>query len=212
MKRWLGALLLLAATAQADEARRSGFDTMSPTTQAMQRDDSLNPAALWVADGEQRFGAECARCHAPDSMRGVALRYPAWDAASARPITLAQRITACRANHVDAKAGPADADALIALETYVARQSRGLPIEPAADPRLAPARERGRQLYFQRMGQLDFSCHDCHDRHPDGHLGGSPITQGMASGYPIYRLEWQGMGGIERRLRNCMSGMRAGTT
>ena len=29
------------------------------------------------------------------------------------------------------------------------------------------------------------------------------------TGYPLYRLEWQDVGSLQRRLRNCMSGMRA---
>ena len=33
--------------------------------------------------------------------------------------------------------------------------------------------------------------------------------QAHPTGYPIYRLEWQGMGSLQRRLRNCISGMRA---
>ena len=28
-------------------------------------------------------------------------------------------------------------------------------------------------------------------------------------GYPVYRLEWQTMGSLQRRLRNCMNGVRA---
>ena len=35
------------------------------------------------------------------------------------------------------------------------------------------------------------------------------IPQGHPTGYPIYRLEWQGLGSLQRRLRNCMSGVRA---
>ena len=68
--------------------RRSGFDDMSPATQAMQRDDTANPAWLWVEDGRQRFAATCARCHTVAAMAGVAARYPAWDATAGRPLTL----------------------------------------------------------------------------------------------------------------------------
>ena len=35
------------------------------------------------------------------------------------------------------------------------------------------------------------------------------IPQAHPTGYPIYRLEWQGMGTLERRLRNCITGIRA---
>ena len=40
-------------------------------------------------------------------------------------------------------------------------------------------------------------------------LGAAVIPQGHATGYPIYRLEWQALGSLQRRLRNCMSGVRA---
>ena len=36
-----------------------------------------------------------------------------------------------------------------------------------------------------------------------------PITQAHPTGYPLYRLEWQSLGSLQRRLRNCMTGMRA---
>jgi cytochrome c len=35
------------------------------------------------------------------------------------------------------------------------------------------------------------------------------IPQGHPNGYPEYRLEWQGMGSFYRRLRNCLTGVRA---
>lgn len=28
--------------------------------------------------------------------------------------------------------------------------------------------------------------------------------------YPVYRIEWKGVGSMQRRLRNCASGVRAG--
>ncbi len=38
---------------------------------------------------------------------------------------------------------------------------------------------------------------------------GALIPQGHPNGYPLYRLQWQGMGTLERRLRNCTVGVRA---
>ena len=210
MKR-AAALLLAAALApvQAQDTRRSGLDFMTPATQALQRDDTQNPALLWLADGERRFAADCARCHEPASMRGVAARHPAFDGALGRPLTLSARINACRVQHVKAPAWAPESDALLAVETFVANASRGLPIAPPADARLAPFRADGRALYHRRMGQLDFSCADCHDRVAGGRLGGSTIPQAHPTAYPIYRLEWQTVGSLQRRLRNCMSGVRA---
>jgi sulfur-oxidizing protein SoxA len=209
--------IALAAQAQSD-ARRSGFEFMGPSTQAMQRDDTQNPGMLWVRDGEALWGRKagkadqsCAGCHgaAAASMRGVAARYPAFDAKSQRPVNLAQRINLCRQRRQQAEPLRAESQDLLSLESFVAYQSRGLPITPAKEPQLAPLRERGQELYRQRMGQLDLACAQCHDDNAGRRLGSSVIPQGHPTGYPIYRLEWQGLGSLQRRLRGCLTGVRA---
>ena len=207
----------VAAHAQAQPAR-SGFEFMTPSTQALQRDDTLNPGMLWLEDGAQAWSTEagaarrsCQGCHgdAGKAMRGVAPRYPAFDAPLQRPVTLSQRINQCRQRHQQAAPLAPESAMLLGLETYVAFQSRGLPLAPPDDPRLAPDRALGRQLYTQRIGQLDLSCAQCHDRNAGRRLGGSIIPEGHANGYPSYRLEWQGLGSLQRRVRNCMTGVRA---
>jgi sulfur-oxidizing protein SoxA len=201
----LAALLLAAAllAPQQDDQRRSGFATMSPALQAMQRDDATNPAGLWVESGRTLWKERgCQRCPgaAEQSMRGVAARYPAWDDPLARPVTLARRLQ---------HAGALDGDDLLGLLAYVSLQSRGMPIAPPADARLAPHRARGRALFEQRIGQLNLSCAQCHDERAGQKLGGALIPQGHPTGYPLYRLEWQTLGSLERRLRNCTAGVRA---
>ena len=211
-------LLVMAAARAAADARRSGFDDMSPQTQAMQRDDALNPGMLWVAGGEELWNRKagqadrsCAGCHgdAKTSMHGVAARYPVFDAAQRRPIDLIQRINRCRQDHQQAPPLAAESADLLGLESHVAFQSRGMPIAPDDDARLMPFRERGRKLFEQRLGQLNLSCAQCHAGLAGRRLGSSPIPQAHATGYPIYRLEWQGLGSLQRRLRNCMTGVRA---
>ena len=97
----LMALGIISLSAAAAEPRKSGFEYMSPATQAMQKDDTQNPAMLWVKDGEALWnkaeggaGKSCASCHgdAAASMRGVAARHPAFDAGSGRPVNLTERI------------------------------------------------------------------------------------------------------------------------
>jgi len=98
---------------------------------------------------------------------------------------------------------------LLALTAYVARQSRGAPITAGEDPRLAPFVAAGRTLFEQRQGQLNLSCAQCHDDNWGKRLAGALIPQAHPTGYPIYRLEWQSLGSLQRRLRNCIAGMRA---
>lgn len=210
-------LAAMPAPAQAD-ARRPGSAFMSPQTQAIERDDTQNPAFLWVGDGEALWrapagasGRSCADCHgdARASMRGVAARHPAYDALAGRPLSLAQRIDACRARHQQATPLAPESRERLALESHVALQSRGLPIAPPDDPQLVSFRERGAALFRQRIGQLDLACTQCHDANAGARLGGSVIPQAHPTGYPIYRLEWQSLGSLERRLRSCMNGVRA---
>lgn len=198
--------------------RRSGFDFMGPDGQAMQRDDASNPGMLWVRQGEALWARKegtaeqsCADCHgaAGEGVRGVAAHYPAFDAEQGRPIDLEQRVNRCRETKQGAAPLAWESQPMLALTAYVAHQSRGLPLSPPDDPRLAPFREEGRALFERRQGVLNLSCANCHDDNWGKRLGGSTIPQGHANGYPLYRLEWQGLGSLQRRLRNCMIGVRA---
>ena len=72
-----------------------------------------------------------------------------------------------------------------------------------------PFFEAGKALFNMRQGQFNLSCAQCHDNLAGQRLAGSVIPQGHPNGYPEYRLEWQGMGSLERRIRNCMVGVRA---
>jgi sulfur-oxidizing protein SoxA len=213
----LGGLVALAGEiAPAD--KRSGFDFMTPENRAVQQDDMSNPGMFAVLEGEQLWnepaggvGRSCASCHgdATQSMRGVAARYPSFETQSGRPIDLAGRVDLCRRTQQRADPLPFESPELLALTAYVAHQSRGMPVLPPEDARLAPFRENGRRLYERRIGQLDLSCAACHDQNWGQRLGGSVIPQAHPTAYPLYRLEWQTVGSLQRRLRNCMIGVRA---
>jgi sulfur-oxidizing protein SoxA len=208
--------LLFAAEIPSDQ-RRSGFSFMAPDTQAIQNDDTANPGMLWVLDGEALWkskagaaGKSCADCHNDaSSMRGVAARYPALDTKLGNPVNLEQRINLCRAQHQQATPLAYESRDLLALTAFVGQQSRGLPIETGADPRLEPFVAKGRDLFMQRQGQLNLGCANCHDDNWDKRLAGSAVTQGHPTGYPLYRLEWQSLGSLQRRLRACIFGIRA---
>jgi L-cysteine S-thiosulfotransferase len=202
----------------APQDRRSGYADMSRESKAMQDDDTANPGMLAVLDGEalwnRKVGAanrSCADCHgdATESMKGVAARYPAFDASSGRPVDLEERINLERTERQKGALLRNESDELLALSAYVARQSRGLPIAPQEDERLAPFTAAGRDFFNKRQGQLNLSCALCHDDNWGKRLAGNIVPQGHSTGYPLYRLEWQSLGSLQRRLRNCISGMRA---
>jgi sulfur-oxidizing protein SoxA len=212
----LAASVFAAEIPRAD--RRSGYDFMSRETRAMQDDDTANPAMLWVLEGGALWARKagpaaraCADCHgdARVTMKGVAARHPVLDAARGRPINLEQRINACRVDRQGAPALTYENRELLALAAYVARQSRGAPIEIAIDQRTQPFLDAGQAIYHRRQGQLNLACGQCHDDHWGRQLAGNVIPQAHPTGYPLYRLEWQGLGSLQRRLRNCLVGIRA---
>lgn len=49
----------------------------------------------------------------------------------------------------------------------------------------------------------------CHDHNWGKRLRAERISQGQPNGFPAYRLEWQTMGSLHRRLRACFQGVRA---
>jgi L-cysteine S-thiosulfotransferase len=207
----------LIATEIPPAERRSGYTFMGPETKAMQDDDTANPGMLGALDGETLWnrkvgtaGKACADCHgdARASMKGVAARYPAYDKPLGRPVNLEQRINLCRARHQEADPLPYEKHDLLALTAFIAGQSRGMPIAPDPSPELQPFVAKGRDFFMHRQGQLNLGCTNCHDDNWDKHLAGSPVTQALPTGYPIYRLEWQSLGSLQRRLRNCINGMR----
>ncbi len=219
----LAALGIAAAVATraaeiAPEARRSGYDFASPQTRAMQDEDATNPGMLWVLQGETLWAKAagtadraCQNCHgdARISMKGVAARYPVFDAALGRLLDLEQRINRCRTEHQSAEPFAWESEGLLALTAFVTYQSRGLPIDPGKNTELRLVLDQGAELFHHRQGQLNLACSQCHDDNWGKRLGGSVIPQGHPTGYPVYRLEWQSLGSLQRRVRECMIGVRA---
>lgn len=215
----MGLGLAAAAGELPREQRQSGYETMSPATRALQDDETANPGLLWLLEGEalwvrkpQAASAACAECHgaAAESMKGVAARHPAFDQRLGATVNLEGRINMCRVEQQGATALAYDSKELLALTAWVAAQSKGLPIS-IDETRLEREIEMGRGLFEARQGQLNLSCAHCHDDNWGRKLAGNTIPQGHPTGYPQYRLEWQGFGSLHRRLRNCLTGMRAET-
>jgi sulfur-oxidizing protein SoxA len=178
----------------------------------MQDDEATGPAAFSLLDGEALWsrkegqaGVACASCHA--GMKGVAVRYPKVE--SGRAVNLEQQINVCRTTRQKAPPWAYESRELLAVTAYVARQSRGMPIRIEWNAATAPFLEAGREAFNRRQGQLNLSCSQCHDDNWGKRLAGSVIPQAHPTGYPIYRLEWQALGSLKRRLRNCVVGLRA---
>ena len=182
----------------------------------MQDDDTANPGMLWVLDGEalwtRKAGAaaqSCADCH------GDAREHEGRGGALSGLRRGARPAGRSRAAHQHLSRRPATRDA-------VRPESKDLlALAASSSGNRAACRSRSRTTSapsrFCRRGanvppapgQLNLSCAQCHDDNWGQKLAGAPIPQGQATGYPLYRLEWQAVGSLQRRLRNCLFGMRA---
>lgn len=216
----LATFLSFGALSQADPVgneRQSSYVLMSPDTKAMQDDPLLNPATFAVLDGQVLWqevagkkNQSCASCHgdATVSMKGVAASFPKVNAAG-QLLSLTGQINQCRTERQATTPFAFESKPLLALSAFVANQSKGMPITVERTPANEAALASGQRLFNQRMGQLNLSCAQCHAERSGQKLAGNPIPQAHPTAYPIYRLEWQAVGSLERRLRNCLVGVRA---
>ncbi|MDA8229769.1 MAG: sulfur oxidation c-type cytochrome SoxA [Magnetospirillum sp.] len=198
--------------------KRSGYVFAEPDTRAMQDDDFQNPGMVWVEAGKQLWstpdgaaGKSCQTCHgdAATSMKGVATHYPKFNPRVGKVIDLEQRIDMCRAKALQAKPYPWESHELLAMTTFIKNQSRGMPMNVAVDGPAAPFFEKGKESFYRRRGQLDLSCASCHETLEGRHLRADVLSQGQTNGFPTYRLGWQTLGSLQKRIKGCDKQMRA---
>lgn len=218
----LAGLLLAAAGAVRAQERPQpplpGSSFQSEATRQIEADEGANPGLLWVEQGQELWDKvegpatkACASCHgdASRSMRGVAARYPAVDRRTGALFNIEGRINACRTDHQGTPPLAYESNELLALTAFVTSKSRGLPRQVSIEGPAAAYFERGRAFFFTRQGQLNLACSQCHVDHVGRRLRGDVISQGQTDGWPAYRLEWNTLGSLHRRLRACSLGVRA---
>lgn len=205
-----------AAPSVSAPAVRPSAEYLSPELRAQQDDPSRHPGWLWVDAGEAAWHrapaagvASCAGCHGGlAQMRGVVTRLPAVGPTGGLR-NLEGWINHCRTTHQGQPALAYESEPLLALSAAIAQRSRGLPMAVPVDGAAARFLEEGRVLYETRQGQLNLACTQCHDDNVGRRLRGDRLSGGLGTGYPAYRLEWNGLGSLHRRLRACSLGVRA---
>lgn len=193
---------------------QSGYAFLNASVQALQNDDFGNPGLLWVDRGAVLFSMSgdadtaCSTCHT-NRLQGAAATYPKFDAVSDKVLNLEGRINQCRTKHQGLPSLQYESDELLALTAYVAHQSKGMPTQVDITGEAATAYAIGRDYFLSRRGQFNLSCHQCHTENWGKQLRGDTLSQGHGNGFPAYRLEWQSLGSLQRRLRDCDLGVRA---
>jgi sulfur-oxidizing protein SoxA len=196
---------------------QSGLNFSGAEVQSLQADEFANPGNIALDNGNKLWGKpdgnsnkSCQSCHGELSrMKGVSTRYPAIDKASGKLFNLEDRIRNCRVKYQKAPEWVFESDELLAVSLAITSASRGLPLQATIEGAAKSHFENGQRIFMTRQGQMNLACTNCHDQHYGQKLFTDPLSQGQANGYPLYRIDWQRVASLERRLRFCYTGVKA---
>jgi L-cysteine S-thiosulfotransferase len=179
--------------------------------------DEFPPYQFAVDKGKQMFdtpfknGKTYADCF-PNKGIGIRQNYPMFDAKSGKVITLEVAVNECRTANGE-KPYNYKKDDMAAITAYMAFTSRdkAMDIKIPDDPRALAAYEKGKEYFYTRRGQLNFSCASCHVESAGKHIRTEVLAPalGILNALPIYRSAWGGMGTTSRRITSCNSQVRA---
>ena len=212
----------LSSTSNANEQQpiqaQSGNAFLSASMQAMQKDPMTNPISLWLDKGNALWTgtdrqASCTQCHGPiENSKALASQFPKWSSKFKKLINLEDQILECSQRTSRPYQSLEDANVL-ALSALVHHQSQNqaIQLKPHDSHKEQWQRELnvGAQLFTQRIGRMNLACSHCHDQNVGKKMQADIISPGHPTGFPIYKMSWQGMGSIDRRIRACYSGVQA---
>ena len=213
-----------ASVVMAQDKRTSGHVYLSKQMQDLQADASRNPISLWQDRGQALWQGQCKSCHGEmATLKASATSFPRLSKDGKSLINLEDQIARCQQRQSGAAAANAsatslsmDSDEVLSLSVALHQVAVGTPIKVAA-PNGNPAAEvqwqarlnNGEKLYQTRIGRMNLACMHCHDQKVGAQMRADTISQGHPTGFPIYRMSWQTVGSIDRRLRACYSGVQA---
>jgi L-cysteine S-thiosulfotransferase len=180
--------------------------------------EEFPPYETAIEEGKKLFntafsnGKHYADCF-PHKGLGISNEYPKWSKTQGEVVTLAKAINDCRTKQ-QASALPYEKGDMVNLLAYLAYTSRGKAINvtiPKDSPGALSAYEQGKAFYYQRHGQLNFSCATCHIQNAGKKLRSEILSAslGHTNNWPTYRLKWGEMGSLHRRFAECLTQIKA---
>ena len=193
----------------------SGWHFRSGETQVLQMDDFENPAFVFVDQGVDLFdkvegseGKACASCH-EDVADFAGLRPTLPRVENGELVTMEDLVNECRTDRMGAEPWKYSGGQMTSVTALIGLQSRGMSINVAVDGDAAPFFERGKDLYYQRVGQLDMACSNCHEDNYGVMIRADHLSQGQINGFPAYRLKNAKLNSAHGRFKGCMENIRA---
>lgn len=179
--------------------------------------EEFPPYELGIERGQELFekafanGKTYADCF-PNGGIGIRQNYPYFDDESGQVITLELAINQCREANGE-KPLKYKRGKIADISAYMAYTSRGqkIDIKIPDDPRALAAYEKGKQFYYTRRGQLNFSCASCHLQASGMMVRADRLSPalGHPSHFPVYRSKWGALGTLHRRFGGCNEQVRA---
>jgi L-cysteine S-thiosulfotransferase len=216
----------IAQTAQitqsAQDKRTSGSVYLSKQMQDLQNDATRNPISLWQERGQNLWQGQCKNCHGEiNTLKRSAATFPRLSPDGKSLVNLEDQILQCQNKQTTQKpitnnTNSIESDEVLSLSVALHQAAKNEPIAvlaptstPFASDQWQTRLKSGEVLYQTRMGRMNLACMHCHDQKVGAQMRADTISQGHPTGFPIYRMSWQTMGTIDRRLRACYSGVQA---
>ena len=142
---------------------------------------------------------------------GLRAMYPFFDTATNKVRLLGSDVMQCAKAYGEDKIQP-NSKEIKAILAYLASESRGLKINVSVpnDQALA-AFEDGRTRWYQKTGQLNLSCADCHQYHAGQRARSETLSPaiGKTAHFPSWRLKDDGLVPLQSRFAGCVRDTRA---
>ena len=158
----------------------SGYFFSEKSTQEIQDDDFTNPGFIWVELGEK-----------------------IWNQGSINNQNI--KCTSCHGDINKMKG--------VSLKFPKVTENNGKLINLEQQINICkknkPWFEKGKKLYFKKIGQMGLACNQCHDERVGMNLRAEKVSQGHINGFPTYMLRWSKVASIHRRIQFCNEQARA---
>ncbi|MDD2291909.1 MAG: sulfur oxidation c-type cytochrome SoxA [Aliarcobacter sp.] len=171
----------------------------------------MPPYDAGIEKGEELYnkkfanGKSLATCF-PDTK--VAGNYPYFDEKKKELVSLTSAVNDCLRANGEAEWNTQKGD-MANFQAYLASTSTeaGKKVDiKIASAEAKKAYENGKEYYYSQKGYLKLSCAECHVQGAGVRVRNeklSPLT-GQMTHFPVFRLKWDELGTIERRISGCI--------
>jgi sulfur-oxidizing protein SoxA len=147
-----------------------------------------------------------------DGGRGAAAKFPRYDAARGQVVTFELAVNDCLRTNGERPLAFADMNTIGALMSYARTLSDGARLDVRADTPEAQAKlYAGKAIYYQRRGQMNLACSNCHIGLAGRYMRDeiiSPVV-GQATHFPVFRRGGEELLTVQAYFRRCFTQIRA---